>query len=242
MTLERTEVPLHSVIRTALLRSIRSGELKPGDRVPTEPQLIETFQVSRTTVRRALRDLETAGLIDRQPGRGSFVAEPKLEPRLDRLTGFVEDMEALGLEASAEVVTIERAPATPEVAEVLGMAVGESTVHIERIRLANGQPISFDDSYFGEELGSRIAEEDLAVDPFYSILENKYGIPLGRADYVVASAVADARISELLQIEVGSPVLKMDRTSYAAAVKTPLFFEHLHYRGDRMRYRLTLDR
>lgn len=242
MTLERAEVPLHTVIRTELLALIQSGRLKPGDRVPTEPELIERFQVSRTTVRRALRDLETAGLIYRHSGRGSFVTEPKLEPRLDRLTGFVEDMEALGLEASAEVITIERTPATAEVADVLGMAVGDVTVHIERIRLANGQPISFDDSYFGEELGARIAHEDLAVDPFYSILEDKYGIPLGRADYVVASEVADRRIGQVLQIDVGSPVLKMDRTSYAAADKMPLLYEHLHYRGDRMRYRLTLDR
>ena len=100
------DVPMHSVVRTELLSQIRSGH-----QVPTEPQLIAAFQVSRTTVRRALRDLEIMGLIDRQPGRGSFVTEPKVEPRLDRLTGFVEDMEALGLHASASVERIEHRPA-----------------------------------------------------------------------------------------------------------------------------------
>ena len=236
------DIPLHAVIRGQLLAEIESGRLQPGDQIPTEPELISQFAVSRTTVRRALRDLETRGLIDRQPGRGSFVREPLLEPRLDRFTGFVEDMSALGVNASAKVVTVERIPARPEVAKHLGIAAGDPTIHIERIRLANGQPISFDDSYFREDLGSRIAEENLEVDPFYGILEQKYGLVLSQADYVVAAGLSDSRVGALLQIDQGAPVLLMERTSYASGDSIPILFEYLHYRGDRIRYRLRLDR
>jgi GntR family transcriptional regulator len=236
------DVPMHSVVRTELLTQIRSGRLHPGDQVPTEPQLMAAFNVSRTTVRRALRDLETMGLIDRQPGRGSFVSEPKVEPRLDRLTGFVEDMEALGLDATASVELIESLPADAEVSQQLQLAPGESVVHIERVRLANGTPISFDDSYFPADLGSRIATENLEEEPFYSILEGKYGIALAGADYVLSASSADERVAHLLSIAVGAPVLRLERTSRAAPDRRPILFEHLHFAGARISYRLTLDR
>jgi GntR family transcriptional regulator len=236
------DVPMHSVVRTELLGQIRSGRLHPGDQVPTEPQLMATFHVSRTTVRRALRDLETMGLIDRQPGRGSFVTEPKVEPRMDRLTGFVEDMEALGLHASASVELIESLPADSEVSQQLQLAPGETVVHIERVRLANGTPISFDDSYFPADLGSRIATENLEDEPFYSILEGKYGIALAGADYVLSAATADVKVAGLLSIAVGAPVLRLERTSRAAPDRRPILFEHLHFAGARISYRLTLDR
>jgi GntR family transcriptional regulator len=236
------EVPLHSQIRSELLSEIRSGRFRPGDQIPTEPELISRFNVSRTTVRRALRDLEAMGLIDRQSGRGSFVREPRLEQELERLTGFVEDMRALGLSPSAKVVTIERVAASREVAEHLHLGLGEQAIHIERVRLANGQPVCFDDSYFREELGSRIAQENLEVDPFYSILEEKYGLGLSDADYVLAASRAGARVAGLLGLEAGEPILLIERTTYAKPDSVPVLYEHLHYRGDRMRYRLRLKR
>jgi GntR family transcriptional regulator len=236
------DVPLHAVIRAHLLNEIESGRLRPGDQIPTEPELITRYEVSRTTVRRALRDLETRGLIDRQPGRGSFVREPRLEPRLDRLTGFVEDMEALGLSASAKVITIEHVAAPRLPAERLKIPIGSPTVHIERIRLANSQPVSFDDSYFPDPLGSKVAAENLEVEPFYSILEQKYGMALSQADYVMAAAVTDTRTAKLLDTEPGAPVLLMERTSYVAGDEAPILFENLYFRGDRIRYRLRLDR
>jgi GntR family transcriptional regulator len=236
------DVPMHSVVRTELLTQIRSGRLHPGDQVPAEPKLMAAFSVSRTTVRRALRDLETMGLIDRQPGRGSFVTEPKVEPRLDRLTGFVEDMEALGLNATASVELIESRPADAEVSQQLQTAPGETVVHIQRVRLANGTPISFDDSYFREDLGSRVAAENLEEEPFYSILEGKYGIALAGADYVLTATVADDQVARMLSIAQGAPVLRLERTSRAEPERRPILFEHLHFAGARISYRLTLDR
>jgi GntR family transcriptional regulator len=233
---------MHSVIRNDIHSQIKAGRFQPGDQIPTEPELISRYEVSRTTVRRALRDLETMGLIRRQPGRGTFVREPQLEQRLDRLTGFVEDMSALGLSASAKVVTIERVPANKQVADQLRLDVGEQTVHIERVRLANGQPVSFDDSFFAEELGSRIAAENLELDPFYSILEDKYGWSLSDADYVLGASVAQSRVGELLKVDPDTPILLIERTSYAGPDSRPIIFEYLHYRGDRMRYRLKLKR
>lgn len=242
MALRTTDMPFHAVVRTALQDEIRAGSLRPGDQVPTEPQLMERFGVSRTTVRRALRDLEQLGLITREPGRGTFVREPHVEPRLDRLTGFVEDMDALGLSASATVELVARVPAPEAVAEALELSHGTTVVHIQRVRLANDVPISFDESWFPTELGERIASENLAEDPFYAILEDKYGIALAGADYIVQATQADARVAGHLQLEPGAPILHLTRLSRGRPDRRPLLFEYLHYAGQRTSYRLTLDR
>ena len=147
-----------------------------------------------------LRDLETLGIV-RQPGRGSFVSQPAVETRLDRLTGFVEDMEALGLTATASVELVETVPAPDRAAEALRCAVGEPVVHIQRVRLANGTPISFDDSYFVQSLGTRIARENLRDEPFYSILEQKYRTWRGP---VLRATLADRRVAGHLHIAPGT--------------------------------------
>ncbi|UAL31425.1 GntR family transcriptional regulator [Nocardioides rotundus] len=236
------DMPFHAVVRTELLEQIRTGKLRPHDQVPTEPELMERYGVSRTTVRRALRDLETQGFVTREPGRGTFVREPHVKPRLDRLTGFVEDMDALGLEASATVELVERTRAGSEVATQLGLRRGEEVVHIERVRLGNEVPISFDESWFPTDVGDRVAQENLAEDPFYAILEDKYDIALAGADFVVRATSADDRIAGHLQIEPGRPVLRLTRLSRRKPDGRPLIFEFLHYAGDRISYRLTLDR
>lgn len=236
------DVPMHAVVRADLHQAIRSGRFKPGDQVPTEPQLMERFGVSRTTVRRGLRDLETMGLIVRHPGRGSFVSQPAVQTRLDRLTGFVEDMQALGLTATASLELLETVPAPELVADALRCAVGEPVVHIERVRLANGTPISFDDSYLVEPLGARVARENLRDEPFYSILEQKYGTPLAGADIVIRSSLADHRLAGLLEVAKGDLLLLVERTSYLAPDREPVLFEFLHAAASRVTYRLSLDR
>lgn len=200
------------------------------------------FGVSRTTVRRALQDLVAAGVIDRQAGRGTFVRKPILQQELTRLTGFVEDMETLGLRPSAQVITIERVFADGPVSQALDIDLGAECLHIERIRLANNEPVSFDDSYLPLDVGQAVASEDLATNPFYSILEQRQGIPLGEADYTLQATVAGARLAGLLNVEEGDPLLLIERTTYARDGGRALLHEFLHYRGDRIRYRLKLKR
>jgi GntR family transcriptional regulator len=233
---------MHAVVRADLHDAIREGRFRPGDQVPTEPQLMQRFDVSRTTVRRALRDLETMGLIVRHPGRGSFVSQPVVETRLDRLTGFVEDVEALGLTATASVELVETVPAPERAADALRCAVGEPVVHIQRVRLANGTPISFDDSYFVQSVGSRIVGENLRDEPFYSILEQKYRTPLAGADYVLKATLADPTVAGHLQIAAGDAVLQIERTSCLKPDRQPVLFEYLHVAASRVTYRLSLDR
>lgn len=234
-------VPLHFQIRQHFLNQIVDGTLKPGDQLPPETELMRQFGVSRITVRQALGRLAAAGVIYRRSGLGTFVAHPRIEQELKRLTGFVEDMEALGLRATDKVVRITRVAAEADVASHLRLEVGTPVTYLERIRLANEQPLSFDVTYLPEDIGERVAREDLEANPVFSLLENKYGIKLGEADYVIEASLASRAVAKHLGVRTGTPILLIERTTYSGSGR-PIDFEKLHYRGDRLRYRMKLTR
>lgn len=239
--LTRPPTTLHFRVREHLLDRILSGELRPGDQIPTEADLITHFGVSRTTVRRALQDIENAGLIRRQAGRGTFVTIPRLNQELRRVTGFVEDMDKHGLRASAQLITAELVEASQRVADALKVPLGSEVAHIDRVRLGNGQPISVDVSYLVRDVGDVVMQHDLATNPIYSIIEDVIGEPLSYADYAIEATVADTLLARLLDVAAGSPILDIERTTYGSADRA-LMYENLYYRADRIRYRLRLPR
>lgn len=232
-------LPLYHRIRDALLEEIRT--LRAGERLPTEPELMKRFGVSRTTVREAVAELARAGLVTRKAGSGTFVSEPPIEQELTRLTGFVEDMRALNLTAEAEVVTRKRTTATGRVAEQLELEPGSPVTLIERVRLANGQPLSFDVTYLPVHIGDRVIRENLALYPIFELLEDKYGIQLGEADYRIEAANATPRVAGKLGLRTNDAILLIERTTFASTGE-PIDLERLHYRGDRVRYHLRLKR
>ena len=234
-------VPLYRQLFEILRDEIASGRLKADQRVATEFELMRRFGVSRTTVRQTIARLRTDGLISVHRGKGTFVGRGKIEPELSALTGFVEDMQALGLSASARVLGVEEVRATERVAESLGLRRGDRVTKVTRIRLAEEVPVSFEYSFLPLELGRRVAEENLEVSPIFSLFEDKYGIALGEALYRIEAARANRAVAEALGIERGAPVLAIERTTHSAAGR-PVDFEQMFYRGDRIRYTMRLKR
>jgi len=234
-------VPLYQQLFEILREEIVSGRLKADQRVATEFELMRRFGVSRTTVRQTIARLRQEGLISVHRGKGTFVGRGKIEPELSALTGFVEDMQALGLTASAKVLGVENVKAPARVAESLAVPGGELVTKVTRIRLAEAVPVSFEYSFLPLELGRRVAEENLEVSPIFSLFEDKYGIALGEALYRIEAARATRAVALALEIERGAPVLAIERTTYSAAGR-PVDFEQMFYRGDRIRYSMRLKR
>lgn len=233
-------LPLYAQVEEALAALIQR-ELAPGDRLPTEDRLIEQFGVSRITVRRAVQNLVARGVVVTRQGRGTFVAEPHFEQPLTALTGFVEDMEALGLGASAELVTAETVPAPPLASERLHLAPTEPVDFIERVRLAEGHPVSFDQTWLPHGLAEGVVDEDLKNEPIFALLEQKHGVPLTHASYRLRATSADTTIAERLRVAPGSPILLVERTTFTTGHR-PIDFELLHYRGDAITFVTTLSR
>ncbi len=239
--LKKGPIPLYYQVAEILQKEFLTT-YEPGSQVPTEPELIERFGVSRTTIRQAMALLEENGVLIRQSGKGTFLTtSPKLEVELTALTGFVEDMVALGLESSARVISINTIVPSTAVIQKLNLKEGEEVVYIERVRLAEDEPISFDATYLPVEFGSKIAQDDLVVHPIFFLLENQYGIALGGADYCIEASIVPKRISEYLQIPAGSPIFLIERNSYSID-GSPVDYEKLYYRADKIRYNMHLTR
>ncbi len=234
-------MPFYQQLAEILREDIAAGRLSPGERLATEFELMDRYKVSRTTVRQTIARLQKEGLISVHQGKGTFVADGKIEPELSALTGFVEDMQALGLSASARVLEVRNEKAPARVAEALRVTPGELVTRITRVRLAEDAPVSFEFSFLPLELGQLVAQENLELLPIFSLLEDKYGIELGEATYRIEAAGAAAAVAKALEIARGAPVLAIERITYSVA-GVPVDFEQMFYRGDRIRYTMRLKR
>jgi GntR family transcriptional regulator len=234
-------LPLYAKIESVLADEINSGSLAAGDQLPTEDELIARFEVSRITVRRAIQDLVGRGLVEIRRGKGTFVAASKISQELTELTGFVEDMQALGRKPTARLVDKKIVAADKSVATHLALTTGTRVVKILRVRLADGVPMSLDETYLPLEIGRKIVTNNLKLEPIFSLLEKKYNIPLIEADYKLEAVAADTSVSAALGVTAGSPIFRIERTSYTTGLK-PVDYERLYYRGDLIRFVTRLAR
>jgi GntR family transcriptional regulator len=230
-----TEVPLYGKVEEVLAFEIGRGDLKPGDRLPSEEELLTRFGVSRITIRRAIQNLIQRGIVEIRRGHGTYVLAPRISQELTTLTGFVEDMEIHGRKASARVVSQEVVAANMIVARQLGISKGVRVMRIERVRLADSVPMSFDETFLPLDVGKQIVGNDLRIKPIFTLLEEKYGIPLTGAEYQMEAAAASAHIAQALAISEGSPVFRIERTSFTEGGR-PIDYEILSYRSDLIRF------
>src|ERR1700733_12366836 len=147
---------LYEHVESVLAGDIADGSLSPDARLPSEDGLVERFKVSRTTVRKAIQNLIERGLVEVRRGKGTFVTQPKITQELTELTGFVEDMQALGRTPTARLVEKRVVAADETVAHQLALAPGRLGVRLMRVRLADGVAMSFDETYLPQELGEKI--------------------------------------------------------------------------------------
>jgi GntR family transcriptional regulator len=224
---------LYARIESVLAAEILDGSIAIGDQLPTEDELILRFEVSRITVRRAIQNLVNRGLVETRRGKGTFVATRHITQELTELTGFVEDMQALGLKPTARLIDKKVVIADKTVASQLALTRGERVMRILRVRLADGVPVSLDETYLPIEIGKKVITNNLKVEPIFSLLEKKYNIPLIEAEYKLQAVAADASVSAALKVKAGSPVFRIARTSYTTDGQ-PVDYERLYYRGDRV--------
>ena len=233
--------PLYERVESVLAGDIADGSLAPETQLPSEDGLVERFKVSRTTVRKAIQNLVERGLVEVRRGKGTFVTQPKITQELTELTGFVEDMRALGRTPTARVVDKRIVAADEAVGRQLALAPGTLVVRLRRVRLADGVAMSFDETYLPRDIGEKVVENDLEAQPVFTLLEDKYDTPLVEAEYKLEAAAADPLAAEALQVPTGSPIFLIERTCYTTGNR-PIDYERLHYRGDLIRFVTRLAR
>lgn len=237
----QSAIPLYYQVEQDLASLIADGTLAPGSQLPSEEELVQKYGVSRTTVRKAVQELERLGLIEIRRGRGTFVRSEKITQEFTELTGFVEDMVAAGRRPSAKVLGKMTVEADEGVARQLRVPIGTEVMRIRRVRMADEEPVSLDETYLPIDLGRKVVENDLEVYPIFSLLEGKYDTPLLEADYRLEAVSAGPPVAEALGVEVKAPILLIERTSYSLD-RRPVDYEKLFYRGDKIRLSTRLRR
>lgn len=235
-------------IRDYLLEQIKSGELRHGQRVPSERELCQRFGVSRMTVRQALDRLAWEGVLERRRGSGTYVAPPKIRLGLQQLTGFSEDMRRRGMRPGSRILLADVGEADPEAAAALGLAVDRRVTHLRRLRLADQRPLAlecvqvplrvFPDLVDRIQAAVRAGEaESLSL---YALFE-RAGIRLARAEQSIEASIATGEQAALLGVREGSPLLVLTRLTWADD-GTAVEFVRSWYRGDKYRYETVLHR
>jgi len=227
-----SKLPLYHQLYEILRADILHGKWEPGDMLPPESELVERYQVSRTTVRQVLDMLVNEGLIYRQRGRGTFVAHPTLEQGLVRIVSFTQDMRQRGCKPGTEVLFSGLVPAPEDIAKKLEIEPGEELARLDRLRLADGEPMSIEESHLVYRYCPGVLEGDYAANSLREALERDHSIRLIRAKQVIRAILAPSKLAGLLSIPSKSALLFIERISYSQQ-DVPVEFLRIYYRADR---------
>ncbi len=240
---------MHSGVATSksrmlylLLRErIVSGAWPVGSRLPSEPMLADEHGISRVTVRRAFDALEGDGLIHRQAGAGTFVAETtKPAPLVADFANLIAHIADMGRVTAVKLLSFSYEVPPPAVAEALGLAPGLRVQHSIRVRLTDGLPFSYLTTDVPESVGVNWSEDELSRRPLLALLERS-GVTAARASQSISAVLAGPDAASALEVDVGSALLEIRRTVYDADGRG---IEHLHalYRPDRYIFQMDMNR
>ncbi|MCM4079612.1 GntR family transcriptional regulator [Paractinoplanes hotanensis] len=196
------------MIADDLSTKIRGGELSPGSALPPQKELSARYGVTLATLRQALQQLEDDGLLSQQPGRGTFVAEPRAAYRLDSLRGFAEDLHAQGRLVATQI--LEQTVAQPPAWAAAHFGDTFHAVRLERLRLLAGHPAVHQVSWV---YGLELAKADLSGVSLYAALA-EHGIAVHRASEAVRPGLLDQATAALLRQPVGTPAFLSERVTY----------------------------
>ncbi len=232
-------IPLYHQLKRLLTDRITEGDLQPGDKLPTEEQLEEQYDLSRTTVRLALKELELEGKISRYPGRGTFVTRPKISHSLDPEFNFTTFLVQQGMVPSWRVLSVEWLPAPAKLAERLAISPGKLVYQLRRLRLANDEPIGYHTTHVVPDLGKNIKKEWLDQGDSLDYLRRSDQLGETHANRIIEAVLATEESAGLLNVVAGSPILLIRRRIFNSE-GAPIEDMRALYRGDRFQYRIRL--
>ena len=223
-------LPAYQRIQSVIRKRIDSGQLQPGDPVPSERDLARAHQVSLMTARHALAFLEREGLVERRRGIGTFVAQPKIH--FNKLMSYTEQMAARTLTAAAKVLFAKIVDNENEAAARLSLPPNSRIIKLERLRHASGEAFALETCYLNAAEFPGLLDAPVARESLFGILERDYKVELGYADEEIDATAADPRIAELLNIPRREPLLRIRQLIYSAKGKAIMYVLGF-YRSDR---------
>ncbi|MCX7711302.1 MAG: GntR family transcriptional regulator [Clostridia bacterium] len=237
---EENSTPLYIQLLSLIKQLIYTGALKPGDLVPPETQICKVFKLSRTTVRQALDQLVEEGLIIRRRGKGSFIANPKLNRSLNHMYSFTEDMQSLGLVPHSSIHESAVIDAPADVLKALNLPAGSKVFKLSRVRYANQEPLLFESTFIPAVLCPGIENEDFSTSSLYYVLRTKFNLNMDSASETYEVSRLSREMVKLLQCGTTVPAFHLKRI---ACLTNGIPFEYTNsfVRGDKCIFKVELQ-
>jgi GntR family transcriptional regulator len=224
-------------MKAQMIADIASGQFKPHERLPSQRELGRLYGLSHMSVRRAINELTSEGIIYTLPGKGLYVAEPKQEAELGALVSFTEDMKLRGMTPSTRLLKAEIISASTMLANTLQLVVGAPVACLRRLRLADDEPMAIQVAYLPAALCPNLFDHDLERESLYAVLRQHYGFQLADGQRSVEAALASPEEADLLNLTLPAALLVTEQVT-CFENGTPIEFVRSMYRGDRYRLRL----
>ncbi|GCE46946.1 GntR family transcriptional regulator [Thermosporothrix hazakensis] len=240
--LERSNpLPLYYQLKEVLKQQIHSGHLAPHTAIPSEPELVAQYHVSRATVRQALTELVHEGLLYRQHGRGTFVCEPRVQQRVaSELKSFSEELRRRGLKPGGMLLVSELVRGSQHVREQLRLNDEEQVVRLERIRTADGEAIAYEVNYLPYPRAMNVYQraKEAADGSLYQLMASEGMVPY-MAEHVFKGDKANEREIDLLKIPADECGMRVECTTFDET-GAPISFTEAFYPSSRYEFQLTL--
>lgn len=233
-------MPKYVQIKESFAEKIATGQLKPGDKIPSERELAHQFGVSRMTVREALTLLTSDGQLERIQGSGTYVAQPKLEHRLNLLASHTESAMQGAIEPTAKLLESKRINASQKIARALDLPIGQSVYRVMRLRFGNTTPMVLERAYFPCDRFQDLLDFDVEHASLFRILRDEHGVRFGRMIQVLEPIPANEFEARVLEVSQGSPLMLVCRQIFDADGR-PVEHDRDVYRGDRSRFVSEVD-
>ncbi len=230
------KVPVYIQIHNEIRKEIESGKWAVGERIPSERQLSQDFDVSRMTLRQAIQTLVDEGILQRQVGSGTYVASSKVQEKMSGTTSFTEITESQGKKPSSKTVSYHVADPSISEIEKLKLKNGDQVLRMERIRYADKQPICFEVATIPIGIVDSLNKKDI-TSSLYKALEDKAGLKLGNATQTVSAILASEKIANFLNVKRGSAVLRVRQVT-TLDDERPFEYVRSQYAGDRFEFYL----
>ncbi|SDM71267.1 GntR family transcriptional regulator [Fictibacillus solisalsi] len=226
---------LYYLIKEKLLELIKNETYQIGSQLPTESELCRMFDVSRTTIRLALQQLELDGKIHRVQGKGTFVSKPKINEALSQsMKSFSEQMKDAGLVSFSKVLAFEVIPAYYSLAQALEIDEEDPVIKLVRLRHGGTEPLQHSTSFIPWKVAPGLKREDCSGSLF-QLLRGKFEIEIHRSVESIEPILTNEAMSELLNIPAGSPSFLLESITYSAK-ELPIEFSSSVVRGDRSKF------
>ncbi|UOR10388.1 phosphonate metabolism transcriptional regulator PhnF [Halobacillus amylolyticus] len=231
---KQSPLPMYYQIEEEIKQRIAEDEYRAGDMIPSERELSETYEVSRMTVRQAITNMVNEGVLFREKGRGTFVADKKIEQPLQGMTSFTEDMKSRGMDASSKLLIFEKITAPFDIARKLQIDEKADVYKIQRIRYADQKPMAIETTFIPVAMLPGLSER-VVQGSLYDYIERTKKLKIGKASQMIEATTADENQSSLLDVSALSAILHIERNSFLTD-GTPFEVVKSSYRADRYKF------